>query len=126
MALGEFRFSIGTAAYQRLVRYSSERWANVPRIGRAPAMQHLGAGEDTVTLDGVIYPAYRGGLGQLDRMRATAERGEPLELVSGAGFVFDRVVILSVEEAQSNFLSVGAPLKQEFRISLARYGEDAA
>jgi len=124
MALGEFRFSVETAAYETLRDIASYRWSSQDRIGRPPALQYLGPGERTVELDGTIYPSYRGGLGQLDRMRALAAQGEPLLMVSGRGDVMGLWVITRVEEDQSHHLRAGEPRKQGFRLALTFYGED--
>ncbi|MER9393907.1 MULTISPECIES: phage tail protein [unclassified Mesorhizobium] len=124
MGLGPFRFSLSTAAYQSLERAEEYRWEEAARIGRAPAMQFIGAGTSTFTLSGVIYPAFRGGLGQLDSMRAIAAIGAPQMLVSGVGRIFGLFVIASVGETQTYFLSNGAPRKQEFNLDLKSYGAD--
>ncbi len=125
MALGDYRFSLDTAAYNELSRYHAERWSPVERIGRRPAMQHVGRGEERIDLGGVIYPTHRGGLGQVERMRQTAAAGEPLLMVTGYGEVLGEMVILSVEERQTYHFPDGAARKMEFRLSLAFYGEDS-
>lgn len=126
MALGNFRFSVATAAYQELVRATEYRWAATSRVGRPPARQFVGVGDDTVTLAGVIYPHYRGGLGQVAAMRTAAEQGEPQRLVTGGGLVLGLWVINRVEETQRAHWPDGSPRRQDFRIELSAYGEDAA
>ena len=91
---------------------------------RSPAQQFVGLGEDTITLAGVIYPHYRGGLNQLNDLRRQAETGEPLLLVDGLGYVWGQWVIVSIEETQSYLQSHGQPLKQAFQLQLKYYGED--
>lgn len=125
--LGDFMFSIDTAAFQALQRRSSYGWNAVDRIGRKPARQFSGAGSDTITINGVIYPHYRGGLGQVARMRALAGDGEPLPLIYCAervGQYLGRWCILEISEDRSFFFDNGAPRKIEFSISLGEYGED--
>nr|VFJ68699.1 MAG: hypothetical protein BECKDK2373B_GA0170837_12202 [Candidatus Kentron sp. DK] len=124
MALGEYRFSIDTAAYRSLVRASEYRWRAQTRVGREPAQQYLGPGSESISLDGVIYPSFRGGTGQLEAMRAEASKGEALVLVAGTGHVLGRWCILSIEESQDTFLKNGVPRKVAFRLQLTRYGED--
>ena len=124
LALGDYRFSVDTAAYQELARVTEYRWPSQARLGRRPARQFLGVGEDTATLRGVVYPHHRGGLGQLDAMRGEAARGTPLRLVAGDGRVLDRWVITRVEETQSEHWSDGTPRRQDFVLELAVYGED--
>jgi hypothetical protein len=124
MALGDFRFSLSTAAHQTLARKTAWRWEAVERVGRRPARQYLGPGDDTITLSGVQFTAWRGGTGQVEAMRAQAAKGTPLALVDGEGNVFGLWVILSVDESQSGFIAGGLPRKQEWTLSLAAYGED--
>jgi phage protein U len=124
MALGKYRFSIDAAAYQSLQRSTSYRWPAQERIGRAPALQFLGPGEDKITLGGTIFPHYRGGLGQMDALREEAGRGEPLLLVDGRGNVRGRFVVERVAETQSHFFADGTPRRIEFTIELASYGDD--
>ncbi|MBM4211605.1 MAG: phage tail protein [Gammaproteobacteria bacterium] len=124
LALGPYRFSLNTSAYQSLKRSSEYRWPSLERIGQEPLLQALGQGSDRIDLDGVIYPHFRGGLGQINAMRDSAQRQEPLMLINGLGEVLGRFVITQIEETQNTFLPDGVPRKIEFRLSLERYGED--
>ncbi len=125
MALGQYRFSLPTAAYQNLKRTDAWRWASQDRLTRAPAKQFLGRGNVTLSLDGTIYPHFRGGLGQVAAMRAEADKGQPLQLVDGLGKVWGKWVIEEITETSTNFLAEGVPLKIDFSLSLSAYGEDA-
>lgn len=124
LALGPYRFSLNTSAYQSLKRSSEYRWPSIERIGKEPLLQAIGPGCDRIDLDGVIYPHFRGGLGQINAMRDSAARQEPLMLINGQGNVLGRFVIAQVEESQNTFLADGSPRKIEFRLSLERYGEE--
>lgn len=121
LQLGSYQFSIDNAAYQTLQRSTEYRWAAQERIGAADALQFTGFGSDTITLQGVIYPHFRGGLGQVDKMRLTASLGFPLPLVAGTGRVLGVWVIEGVREGQRTFATQGAPLRQDFTISIRRY-----
>ena len=88
MALGDFRYALDTAAYDQLRRTDAYRWQGQDRLGRRPAQQFTGHGASTVELDGTIYPAFRGGLGQITAMREAADAGTPLEMVDGTGRVW--------------------------------------
>lgn len=124
MGLGAFRFSLQTAAYQTLTRSDEYRWETMERIGRSPAMQFVGPGSTTITLEGTIYPHFYSGFAQIDEMRASASAGLPLPLVSGHGRIFGLYVIMKVDETQTIFFSNGAPRKQEFVLELKSYGAD--
>lgn len=124
MALGDYRFSMTTAAYETLRRETKWRWPSQERLGRVPAKQYVGPGEDTITLEGVVYPHFRGGLEQVDAMRDEADKGEPLLLVDGLGYVYDYWVVTSLSETHARVWEKGVPLKQQFSIVLEYFGED--
>lgn len=124
MALGRYRFGVATAAYQTLTRTDEWRWPVAERLTREPAAQFVGPGRVTVDLAGRILPHFRGGLGQLDAMRAEAGRGEPLLLVDGLGVIWGTFVITRVAETQGNHMSMGVPRLVDFTISLLKYGAD--
>jgi hypothetical protein len=137
MTLGDgqvrFIFSIDTAAYQSLQRRTEWRWPAQDRLWNDPARQFTGRGNDEITMEGVILPAYRGGLGQIAAMRELADAAlrdgsgaRPLLLVTGYGDVLGEWVITGIEEEQPAIGPSGAPLEQRFRLTLAAYARDAA
>lgn len=121
MQLGFLQFSIDRAAYQELSRSTEYRWAAQQRVGAADALQFTGPGSDEIDLRGVIYPEYKGGLGQLDAMRRQASIGFPLPLILGTGRVLGLWVVTGVQEGQRVFARGGAPRRQDFSIRLRRY-----
>ncbi|GIX31356.1 MAG: tail assembly protein [Porticoccaceae bacterium] len=136
MTLGDgaatFRFAIDTAAYQWLTRRTEWRWPAQDRLWNDPARQFTGKGTDEITLEGVILPAFRGGLGQVKAMRELADvalrdgsAARPLTLVTGYGEVLGEWVITSIEEDQPVIGERGTPLEQRFRLTLAAYARDA-
>lgn len=122
MALGSFRFGMSRADYQELERTTSYRWEGPARVGAAPALQYLGPGEDVITLSGTIHPHFRGGLQQVDAMRAQAGLGVPMMLTSGMGLVFNTWAITEVSETKSYFMSDGSPRQIDFALSLQSTG----
>ncbi|CCO22233.1 phage tail protein [Maridesulfovibrio hydrothermalis] len=125
MKLGDYKFSMITAAYDQLVRTNAYRWTAQPRIGREPARQYIGPGDETIELSGVVFPQFLGGLDQPNRMRTEAGKGKPLMLVDGRGKVWGEYVIEQVREEQPAHFKGGAPRKQLFSLRIAKYGEDA-
>lgn len=121
MQLGGFQFGINTAAYQGLSRTDEWRWAGQERYGQEAALQYTGPGTASVTLDGVIYPEWKGGLGQLDAMRQEAGKGRPLVLVDGRGLAHGMWVIESVSETQGTFAAGGVARRIEFSLQLKRF-----
>jgi hypothetical protein len=123
MTLGSYQFQLSTAAFQELNRVDEYRWAAQDRFSLAPVLQYLGEGTKTIALPGVIYPAFLGGLGQIEAMRAEAGQGEPLTMIDGMGSVLGRWVIERIEERQAKFGPSGAPLCQEFTLNLRKFDE---
>ncbi|SIO25626.1 phage tail protein [Halodesulfovibrio marinisediminis] len=124
MRLGDFVFSTKTAAFQSASRSSTYNWAEQARIGNIPCLQFTGEGTETLSLSGVIYPTFRGGLKQVDAMRELAGSGKPLCLISGMGDLKGYWCITSVKEKNSDFLQAGIPQKIEFSLELKYYGEN--
>lgn len=125
MGLGLFRFGVNSAAYQTLTREAGFRWEKVDRVGRAPAMQYLGPDAQTMTLEGVIYPHFKGGLRQVELMTAMAGLGQPMMLVDGMGWIWKRWCVVSVTEKKTYFMRDGAPRRIDFTMELQAYGGDA-
>jgi len=124
MILGAYRFCIGNAAYQSLARTTEYNWEEQKRLLGEPALQFMGAGAETITLEGVIYPQFKGGLRQVSLMRAEAGFGIPLMLISGNGMAFGRWCITQVNETQTFFLKDGTARKIAFSLTLKKYGEE--
>lgn len=125
--LGSFQFGMETAAFNDLKRTSNYRWEAKNRIGRKPAMQNTGRDADTITLSGVIYPHWRGGLGQMATLRAMADTGQAQPLVyafENAGQYCGKWCITAIDETRTVLFDNGSPRKIEFSLTLREYGED--
>lgn len=123
MKLGDFTFALNTAAYQNYSHSSSYNWPEQARIGSNPALQFTGTGVTTISLSGVIFPYFRGGLEQVEDMRKQAGSGKPLLLISGMGIMKGYWCITSVKEKSSEFRASGLPRKIEFTMDLKYYGD---
>ena len=124
MTLGEYVFGVDAAAYREMQRVAEYRWPRQERIGRSPARQWLGPGEETIELSGTIYPVRRRAEEEMDALRAEARKGEPLRLMLGTGEILGLWVIEAIRETGTRHLPGGVPRKVEFRVRLAWYGED--
>ena len=124
MRMGPFKFGMNRPAYQTARRKAPYRWQKVDRIGRDPALQFTGPDTESITIEGVIYPHYTGGLKQIDTMRKFARLGTPVPIVDGEGFVWGVWAITDVEETSSVFLPGGLPRKIEFTVTVKKYGMD--
>lgn len=120
--LGQYIFGLSTAAPAEFSRETAYNWPAQDVFGAGQSLQFTGWGEDSITLQGVIYTEFIGDTGQLNAMRETADAGEPLTLIDGRGNILGDYVITRVSERQDAFAQAGTPLRQSFTMTLARYG----
>lgn len=132
MILGKFIFGLRETgvAYQELQRTTAQRWSQHERVGRRAAQQHLGPGDDDITLPGVIAPEICGNLAPLSLtyLRKMMAEGKPQLLIvtSAAGLIGDMMgkwIILGVDETQKELLG-NLPRKIEFNLKLRKVDED--
>lgn len=121
LTLGGFKFSLNTAVFQERQRRTAYRWSAQERVGRESALQFTGLGDDVVTLPGVIYPEFRGGLNQIGNLRTLGLGGKPLRMISAGGIDLGDWVIDEIEDTQAYFNEDGSFKKQTFTITLRRY-----
>lgn len=124
MKLGDYSFSLNTAAYQQLRRAIDYRWQSQSRLHNDPAMQYVGRGKEQIELQGTIYPHFRGGFDQIEQMKQEADKAKPLLLVDGQGNIWDSWVIIGINETQEVFAKAGTPKRIVFQLTLLRYGGD--
>ena len=124
MTLGPVAFSVATTAFQRLRRVTAFRWPVIERVGRWPARQFTGPGQDQITLDGVIMPTYRGSAGSVEALRELALTGQPDQMSAGTGKVYGLWCLSQVEEDRSGLFADGAPRRVAWVLQLARCGDD--
>lgn len=124
MTLGEIRFSVSDGAYQSLNRALEMRVARMDRAGRQSARQILGE-DETVDVEGVCYPGQRHARDRVESFFALARTKTPQMLTDGTGRVWGLFAIERVEERHTLIGPGGVPTRQDFRIALGRFGEDA-
>lgn len=124
MMLGPYMFSVGTAAPQTMSHRASYSWASQDRVGQRPLLQWTGPGAERLTLNGRIYPQYKGGLSQIQLMREMAGIGWRWLLVDGMGKVYGLFAIREVEETGTLYDYYGAPRRIDFRLQLEYAGDD--
>ncbi|WP_322999955.1 phage tail protein [Castellaniella sp.] len=125
LILGFFPFMVGTIAHQSLKRSTDYRWAKLDRIGRAPARQFIGQGDDRIDLDGYLLPHWTGGADGIPLLRRLAANGKPMELIDHFGAIYGQFVVESIEETGTELDPAGQPRRVDFQISMSAYGDDA-
>lgn len=122
--LGAFIFELKTAPYDQLQRSTTQRWASNPRVGRRAAQQHIGPGDDHITLSGTLMPELTGGPAQLDALRAMQASGRDWILLDGSGRIWGQWIIQSIDETRSEFFADGTARQIEFSLKLQRSDDD--
>ncbi|WNL50861.1 tail protein [Xanthomonas phage Murka] len=122
LMLGGFKFSLNTAVFTEMHRSTSYKWPAQERLGQYDALQFTGPGEDRIRLPGIIYPDWKGGNVQVGQLRSLADQGRPLKLISATGSILGQWVIESVEEGQSFFKPDGTFRKQQFTVTIRKFG----
>jgi phage protein U len=119
LSLGDFQFSVDSAAYGELVLKAEYPWVTVNRLQNTPQHQAVGQETRSISLQGVVYPAYReAGAEQIETLRSAAAKMEPQTLTSGDGRCLGRWIVKSVSQTDSAFFFDGTPQKQEFSLEL--------
>jgi phage protein U len=121
-----FYFGVSKLPQTNLSRTFDYRWEGAQRIGRRVAQQYLGPGEETVSIEGVIYPPVFGSFEAIEAMRREAMSGTPRAFVTAYGRYNGLWCIKSIRDKQAPYWPDGHPRKVEFTLELVHYGPDAA
>ncbi|MBC7953120.1 MAG: phage tail protein [Rhodospirillaceae bacterium] len=124
MRLGEFGFGVDTASFNRIQTSTKAKWAAVDRIGINPARQGVGW-DQTKSIQGVVYPFWRGGRAQIPKMREMVKALQPLLLVDGSGGVHGYWCLEGLNDGEQNFGPGAVAMKWDFSLDLSYYGERA-
>lgn len=121
IALGPYRFQALGFHMSDLSRDLQTPWAEIDVAMRMDALHWTGPKSDSATIRGVLFPNEFGGLGTLNGIAAAAKAGRPLTLVTGAGDVGGRFVVVSVSEDWGFIDRFGRPRRDAYQIQLRRY-----
>lgn len=112
-------FYIDTVSFDKLQFSHSYHWQVHDLITKDQAHQFKNRGAVTVSIDGCLYPQYKGEPMTLDSFRTLAASGMPYPLISRytpLGMWY----ITSITEGQHMFMSNGFPRKIEFTLHLTK------
>lgn len=118
MGLGSFRFGVENANFNSVSRKTDADWASVRLLNRPISHQFTGPGEDKLTIAGVLFAHWTGGLEQLSGMRVAMKCGNVMMMVSSDGDVMGRWFISSLSDTRTHYGSSGRPKKIEFQLEL--------
>ncbi len=77
MIYGMFVFMLQTTPYQSMNRNMDWRHVKNDRVGKSAKWQYVGPGEDSITLNGMLYPEITGGDISLEALRLMAFSAKP-------------------------------------------------
>lgn len=126
--LGSFLFSSDSLVPKAVDRNTSFSWAEQVRLNKAPALQAIGLGEDTLSINGTAYSCVSQGKSpkeQVAELREVASAMTPLVLLDGSGYYYGRWVVKNIQEKRMNLWQNSTPRKIEFSLQLAYYVEDS-
>jgi phage protein U len=115
MVFGMFVFTLRTVPYQQL-RHSQE-WRHVKndRVNQSAAWQYIGPGDDTITLDGVLYPEITGGRWSLSALETIGFAGRPWPLIEGDGQIYGMYVMTRLERGKRSLIATATPKRLSSR-----------
>ena len=122
--LGLFVFQLKTAPFQQLQRSRNWRHPSNSRVGRKPAKQFVGPGDESITLSGALYPELTGGKPSLDELAKMADTGKAWPLIDGSDYMWGLFVIEDMQETHSELLPDGTARKIEFTVKLGAVDDD--
>ncbi|EPY7212639.1 phage tail protein [Klebsiella pneumoniae] len=124
MVFGLFVFELRTLPYQQLQLSRNWRHVKNDRVGRSAKWQYVGAGENQLTLGGLLYPEITGGNLSLGAVSTMAYTGLAWPLIDGVGSIYGMYVITGLQETHQEFDRFGKAKRIEFTLSLQRVDED--
>lgn len=125
MSLDRFVFSLQTAPFKELQRQRNWKHRTSARVGTRDASQYTGAGDDTITLNGMVAEENDiGARASLDELAKMGDTGDAYVLVDGKGVVYGAYVIESLNETASYHTADGVARKIEFNLSIKRVADE--
>lgn len=124
MIYGMFVFQLSTLPHQQIQQSRNWRHVKNERINRSASWQYIGAGDDTITLSGLLYPEITGGEVSLTALTTQAYAGRPWPLIDGVGQIYGMYVITVLNTTRSELDRYGKARKIEFTVTFQRVNED--
>lgn len=120
MTLGMFVFGMDTIPYQDLQRRMTWRHEQSERFGARPASQFVGAGEDSITIAGLVVPELAGRYSAIETLIEMADTGDHWPLMDGTGRVLGDFRIETIDQSHKGVLAGGIPRGIDFAMELKR------
>lgn len=119
MAVGPIIFDLAT----NIDSYdfdSAEDFARKDIVGARKPYEHVGEGDESLTLKGKIFPEKLGGAGSIDAIVAMKQTGAPQAVVRGDGKSLGYFVVTSIRTSNDFLDARGAPRMISHELTLER------
>jgi len=122
-----------TPGFDTIQRDRSFTWVGQGRLNQKQAMQFTGIGDDTISVEGRIFPNMFGGLATLDNLAEAGEAGKPLmfsrfyvsmDPVQYEAELLGQFVITRLRRNDKLIGSSGISGVIDFTVELREYGAD--
>lgn len=125
LCIGQFVFTPDDLSFTELQRQRAWNYAdNSVASGRA-RKQFIGAGEDSITLNGIVYQEHGFGTREaIEDLADLASTGQGYVVMDGSGYLYGVYVIDSISESKSILVFQGVPRKIDFSVTLKRVDDD--
>lgn len=126
LSLGPHVFQVTALNYQSMTRVTEAKWPAIARFGTYPGRQFTGFGEDSVTIEGLLFPHEFDDREHYEALRLTQAAKRPVTMMGWAAGgvaaqIFGRVVILKIEDTQSRIDRAGQGRRVEYTLTLAPF-----
>lgn len=119
--VGGHLLSVDNYAADKFSRKTQYRWAAQQRISQPTSHQFVGKGIETLSLSGVAYHQFRGTMYNMDGLRAIADNGKPISVVTGTGKTLGKYIVTSINDDYSDLMDDHKAQKNSFSIELKKY-----
>jgi uncharacterized protein len=133
---GDFIFKSTTIPITSIQKDESVKWSSFDRAKNSSARMWQSDGNNTINVEGVIFPEYspaegiQGNLSgptgrfQLDTLRSMQLTKIPYLLIDGTGVIFGKYILTKISQTQDKFLHNGIPRKQSYNLTFEKYSGD--
>ncbi len=124
--LGDVEFSVSAGSFESLRRLTRWRIDRPDPIDGMGVPVHRGRFDDSVTLSGVVFPGYVGGLSSVERIRQLGDSAQSALLVDGEGAIYGRWFVEMLEEEQTHHTPTGKPRRIAYMMTLVAVPDEGA
>lgn len=125
LSVGPLVFDLRVNLHQ-YSRESAEDFARKDVIGARRPYEHVGEGDERLTLSAKLFPDRLGGAGAVDALHEIKRTGSPQLVIRGDGKVFGFYVITSVQDSGEYLDASGRPRMVDVEVTLERCDQPSA